>query len=78
MSCPAITWNNVSGAQLFVGLDPQRMLYPLHTGKTASLADRLASRERCAEAARLGASQTHAKLIPLLDTHARVEVTLIR
>lgn len=74
---PGVKWYDVSGVYLFVGINPDGNLYPLYIGETESLAKRLPNHERWPEAALAGATQIHARAVPLEDDRTSLEAALI-
>lgn len=74
----SVTWSDVPGAYIFAGLNTQRLWLPVYVGQTASLAGRLPTHERWQEAARLGATHIHAKVVQHPDSRTRFEVALIQ
>ena len=60
---PDTSWKDSAGLYIFAGVNPQNKWVALYIGQTSSLAERLATHERWSEAARLGATHIHARVV---------------
>ena len=67
------TWVDKGGVYLFAGYNQSGQFCPFYVGQTASLADRLPNHPRWPAAARLGATQVHARLEPVAFDRTRLE-----
>lgn len=60
----ASQWNDVAGVYIFAGLSADRQWWQAkYIGQTTSFAARIRSHDRWAEAARLGATHVHARVV---------------
>lgn len=71
-------WNAVGGVYIFTGLTPQNQWRPYYMGQAESFQDRLPNHERWAEAARLGATHVHVRVVQQEATRQAVEQELIQ
>ena len=72
-----IAWNNVAGIYIFTGVVGNQW-EPYYIGQCDSFQNRLRSHERWGEAARLGATHVHARVVPLAANRDSLEAALIR
>jgi excinuclease UvrABC nuclease subunit len=75
---PSARWNAVAGLYIFAGLNSQAQWVALYVGQTDSLVARLPTHERWLEAARLGATHIHAKVVQRQEERDRLERYLIQ
>lgn len=75
---PETNWKDAPGIYLFCGINQANQWVPLYIGQASSLAERLATHERWSEAARLGASHIHAKVVSLQSQRDSIERQLIQ
>jgi excinuclease UvrABC nuclease subunit len=71
-------WSTVAGLYIFAGRNSQGQWVPLYIGQAGSLAERIPTHERWQEAAKLGATHVHAKVVPLQATRDSLEKQLIQ
>jgi excinuclease UvrABC nuclease subunit len=72
------TWHDVAGVYIFCGLTPQRQWRAYYIGQADSFQSRLPGHERWDEAARLGATHVHARVVPQAASRDTVERELIQ
>ena len=77
---PAVTnWNDVPGVYIFAGLDNAKLWwYAKYIGQTISFQNRISSHERWSEAAGLGATHVHARVVHDASQRIALEDALIR
>jgi hypothetical protein len=75
---PTADWRNVGGVYIFSGLNRQGLWVATYIGETESFRDRVPGHERWAEAARLGATHVHARVVQQAATRERIEEELVR
>jgi excinuclease UvrABC nuclease subunit len=71
-------WSAVAGLYIFAGKNQAGQWSPLYIGQAGSLAERLPTHERWQEAAKLGATHVHAKVVSLQATRDSLEKQLIQ
>jgi excinuclease UvrABC nuclease subunit len=71
-------WSAVAGLYIFAGRNSQGQWVPLYIGQAGSLAERIPTHERWQEAAKLGATHVHAKVVSLQATRDSLEKQLIQ
>ena len=71
-------WNAVGGVYIFCGLSQQNRWVPLYIGQAESLAARLPTHARWQEAARLGATHIHVRVVQARATRDAMEQELIQ
>ena len=71
-------WSEAGGLYIFAGITPQNQWKAYYIGKAENFKSRLPSHERWEEAARLGATHVHAKVVSQEATRVQLEVQLIQ
>jgi hypothetical protein len=72
-----VTWGDVGGVYIFAGHNPQNQWQAYYVGQTESFQRRLPGHERWKEAARMGATDIHARVVQQALSRDAIERELI-
>lgn len=75
---PNTSWKDSAGIYIFAGVNQQNKWVALYIGQASSLAARLATHERWLEAAQLGATHIHARIVAHQTERDALEKQLIQ
>lgn len=74
---PSANWKDAGGVYIFCGLNSNQQWFPVYIGQAESLAARLPNHERWQEAAKLGATHVHARVVEQAANRDALEQKLI-